>query len=81
LSTFLGIFVGGLQIGIIVGLAMGGIVAFTNLLGTILPFILTRFRLDPAVASSPLITTIADATGLMIYFSIATAFIRAGFFG
>lgn len=81
LSTFLGIFVGGFYIGIIVGLAMCGIVLVANLLGTILPFLLTKVKLDPAVASSPLITTIADATGLLIYFSIAAAFIRAGLVG
>jgi Mg/Co/Ni transporter MgtE len=34
-------------------------------------FRFTRFGLDPAVASSPLITTIVDAVGLLIYFSTA----------
>ncbi len=43
-----------------------------NLFGALLPFVLTRLRFDPAVASSPLITTVADAAGLLLYFSIAT---------
>lgn len=43
-----------------------------NIIGALMPFLLTRFRLDPAVASNPLITTIADAAGPIIYFSLAT---------
>ena len=71
-SFVLGYFRGGLEVGLIVGLSMLGIVVFTNLVGTMLPFLLTRLNLDPAVASSPLITTVADASGLFLYFSIAT---------
>ena len=70
-SWLLGFWRGGVQIGIVVGLTMVAIVLISNLVGMTLPYILTRFKLDPAVASSPLITTIADALGLLIYFSIA----------
>jgi len=72
-SGGLGLFRGGWEIGLIVGLSMVGIVVVANLIGTILPFILTKFNIDPAVASSPLITTVADISGLIIYFSIASA--------
>jgi len=51
---------------------MAGIVLVTNLLGAGLPFILSSLRMDPAVASSPLVTSIADVVGLAIYFSIAS---------
>ena len=78
-STFLGLFVGSFALGLVVGFSMAAIVLVANLVGTLLPFILTKFKLDPAVASSPLITTIADASGLLIYFGIATAFIQAGY--
>jgi magnesium transporter len=71
-GAILGYFRGGAEIGAIVGLSMLFIVLITNLVGVLLPFVLTRLRLDPAVASSPLITTIADASGLLIYFTIAT---------
>lgn len=71
-TWILGLFRGGLQIGVVIGLAMVSIVVVTNLIGVILPFVLTKLRLDPAVASSPLITSVADAAGLLIYFSIAT---------
>lgn len=60
-------------IGMIVGLSMMAIVIVANLFGVILPFALTRFKMDPAVASSPLITSLMDAIGLLIYFSIAAA--------
>ena len=71
---FLGAFRGGALIGVIIGLTMLAIVVTANLVGVILPFILTRLRLDPAVASSPLITTIMDAIGLLTYFTIARMF-------
>ncbi len=76
-SGVLGIFRGGWEIGLVVALSMVAIVLVANLIGTILPFILTRFNIDPAVASSPLITTIADVSGLLIYFSIAAAILPA----
>jgi len=71
-SAILGLFRGGIEIGLIVGLTMFFVVILTNLLGVLLPFILTRLRIDPAVASSPLITTMADASGLLVYFTIAS---------
>lgn len=76
-SAILGIFRGGWEIGLIVGLSMVAIVLVANLIGAILPFLLTKFNIDPAVASSPLITTIVDVTGLLIYFSIAALVLQA----
>jgi magnesium transporter len=43
-----------------------------------LPFLLTRFGFDPATASAPLITSIADICGVLIYFSIATWYLDIG---
>ncbi len=71
-SSFLGFFKADLTVGLIVGLAMFCIILVANLIGTSIPFILTKAKVDPAVASSPLIATIADAVGLLIYFFIAT---------
>jgi magnesium transporter len=68
----LGYWRGGVEVAFIVGLTMLSLVIIANLVGVGLPFLLTRLRLDPAVASSPLITTVVDAVGLLIYFSIAT---------
>ncbi len=72
----LGLFRGGFAIGLVVGTTMMAIVIISNIIGVILPFALTRLKLDPAVASSPLITSIADATGLIVYFSIADFFLK-----
>jgi magnesium transporter len=55
-----------------VALTMVSTVLFGSLIGMSLPFILTKFRLDPATASAPLITSIADIGGVLIYFGIAT---------
>ena len=57
--------------GLVVFLSMAGIVLVSNLIGASLPFLLNKLRLDPAVASSPLITSVADVAGLSIYFFIA----------
>ena len=41
-----------------------------------LPLTLRRLRIDPAVVSAPLITTLVDGTGLIIYFEIAKFILR-----
>jgi magnesium transporter len=43
-----------------------------SIIGLLTPFIFTKLKLDPATASAPLITSIADITGVLIYFSIAS---------
>lgn len=68
----LGLWRGDVRIGVVVGASMAVIVLATNLFGMLLPFVLTKLRQDPTVASSPLVTTLADVMGLFIYFSIAT---------
>ncbi len=62
---------GGPTVGLVVALSMAAISLWSNLLGSLLPIILTKFKLDPAVISSPLLTTVVDSTGLLIYFSLA----------
>ena len=62
---------GGPQVGLIVGLSMVMITLWSNLLGGLLPIALTKFKLDPAVISGPLLTTVVDSTGLLIYFMLA----------
>jgi magnesium transporter len=68
----IGIMRGGDTLAIVVALSMVTIVLFGSLLGMCLPFILERFKVDPATASAPLVTTLIDASGVVIYFSIAT---------
>jgi len=59
------------KITLIVGVSMVTIVFVSNAFGALLPFVLSRFHVDPASASTPLITSIMDVLGLIIYFSIA----------
>ena len=58
-------------IGLVVGASAFVIVLWAALVAALLPLLLKRLGLDPAVVSTPLITTIVDGTGLFIYFSIA----------
>lgn len=71
----IGIMRGGDAIAIVVAVSMISIVLFGSLLGMCLPFVLNRLGWDPATASAPLVTTLIDASGVIIYFSIATAFL------
>ncbi len=64
---------GGWDVAMAVGLTMFVVVLIGSLVGMSLPFLLSRLRLDPATASGPLVTTISDATGVLIYFTIASA--------
>lgn len=75
-SSLLGLFRGGFEIGLVVGLTMVLIVMLTDIIGAALPYLLTRLGLDPAVASSPLIASMADAMGLFIYFTVARVVLK-----
>ena len=65
-------------IALVVGLSMVAIVVVANGFGALLPFALRRLRIDPAVASNPLITSIMDVLGLVVYFAVAVAVLSAG---
>ncbi len=73
--SVIGIVRAGPEIALVVALSMVCIVIIGSLIGMTLPFVLTRLKLDPATASAPLITSIADASGVVIYFALATAFL------
>ncbi len=71
----IGIFRGGPDVAFVVALTMLIVVLFGSLIGMSLPFVLQRVGVDPATASAPLVATIADAGGVIIYFGIATVFL------
>jgi magnesium transporter len=73
-----GVYRGGTGLALVVGLTMLAVVVVGSLIGMSLPFLLTRFRLDPATASAPLVTSIADITGVVVYFTIATWHLGSG---
>lgn len=62
---------GTFEVAVTVAVSMAAIVLTANLIGMSFPFILSKIGIDPAVASAPLIATLTDVTGLVIYFSIA----------
>ncbi|MDX9811061.1 MAG: magnesium transporter [Bacteroidales bacterium] len=49
-----------------------------SLIGLTIPFIFTKLKIDPATASAPLITSMADITGVWIFFSIASKYLGLG---
>ncbi len=63
---------GGPDIAAVAAISMATVVVIGSLVGMSLPFLLSRLRLDPATASAPLVTSIADLSGVLVYFSIAT---------
>ncbi|MEX1056501.1 MAG: magnesium transporter, partial [Natronospirillum sp.] len=69
----LGAWRGGQDIALIVAASMVTVVIMGSMIGMSLPFMLNRLGWDPAAASAPLVTSIADVVGVLIYFSIATA--------
>ncbi|EKO3890514.1 magnesium transporter [Vibrio metschnikovii] len=70
--SMLGLWRGGPEIALVVAITMQIVVIVGSVVGMSLPFILSKLKFDPASASAPLITTIADAVGVIIYFSVAT---------
>lgn len=70
--AILGYIRGDMMVALVLALSMTAIVLVGCLIGLSLPFILNRMRLDPASASAPLVTSICDATGVILYLFIAS---------
>ncbi|HYK71797.1 MAG TPA: magnesium transporter [Pseudoneobacillus sp.] len=62
-------------LGMVVGCSLFLTLIIGTLAGTIIPIILFKLKIDPAVASGPLITTLNDIFSLIIYFSLAQMFL------
>jgi magnesium transporter len=67
----------GTQLSAVVALAILAICTWANTIGSLIPLVVHRFKVDPALVSAPLITTLVDATGLAIYLLIAKALLSA----
>jgi magnesium transporter len=67
----------GVELSAVVGLTILVIVTWANSVGAIIPLVAQRFKIDPALVSAPLITTLVDATGLAIYLMIAKVLLTA----
>jgi magnesium transporter len=58
-------------LGAVVGIAMCGNMTLAAVVGTFLPLLAVKFRIDPAVASGPFVTTSIDVLGVTLYFLTA----------
>lgn len=59
------------MIGLTVSLTLIATIVIAKLVGSILPMLATKLKLDPTIMSAPLLTTIVDSFSLVIYFTIA----------
>jgi magnesium transporter len=59
-----------MAISITVSISLLSVIIFAALFGTFIPLILEKYKIDPALATGPFITTINDILGLLIYFLI-----------
>jgi magnesium transporter len=65
------------DLSIVVSIALITVIIFASLLGTITPLILEKFKIDPALATGPFVTTINDIIGLTVYFSLGRILLGA----
>ena len=72
LGVVAGLFYGNLVLALIIGISLFLTLSISTVVGAIIPIVIHKMNIDPAIASGPFITTINDALGLLIYFSIAT---------
>ncbi|NLI73788.1 MAG: magnesium transporter [Euryarchaeota archaeon] len=70
--SLIGLERGGPEVALIVSLTMVIVILMGSLIGMSLPFLMARLNIDPATASAPLVTSIADISGVFIYFTMAT---------
>lgn len=68
-----GLWLGNFIMGIVIGIALNLVILQATLFGGLIPFLLKRADIDPALASGPFITTFNDILGLLIYLVIITA--------
>lgn len=65
---------GNFALSLIVAASLFITLSFSTVTGAVVPVIITKLNLDPAIASGPFITTLNDILGLIVYFTIATTF-------
>lgn len=61
------------QLSITVSVSLLAVIIFAAFFGTFVPLVLNKYKIDPALATGPFITTINDIFGLLIYFFIGLA--------
>jgi len=64
------------NVGVVVCISLPLVSVWANFLGAALPLLAVRLRQNPAITSVPLMTTIIDSTGLLIYFYVAVFYLQ-----
>ena len=59
-----------------VSISLMAVIIFAALFGTFIPLVLDKYKIDPALATGPFITTVNDVLGLFIYFMIGKLFLN-----
>ena len=63
------------QLGITVSMSLLIVILFAATAGSLIPLIMNRFNIDPALATGPFVTTLNDIIGLFIYFTVGTVLV------
>jgi magnesium transporter len=63
-------------LGLTVGISMAGVIMVASLMGTLIPVAFQRLGIDPAVSSGPFVTIANDISGIIIYLSISSVFLK-----
>lgn len=63
----------GFGVALVVAFTLPVVVIWSTTVATVIPILADRYKIDPTVISGPMIATIVDASGLLIYFSLAKA--------
>jgi len=64
--------------GVVVGVAMGITILVAATMGSLVPLIFHRIKVDPAIATGPFVSMTNDVIGLFIYFGLATLLLQLG---
>ena len=76
--SIIGYFRGDATLSLVLALSMMSVVMIGCVIGMSLPFLLSKLGFDPATASAPLITSVCDASGVILYLFIASKFLNLG---
>ena len=63
-------FYGNSTLGFVVSISLFVVIVFAGIFGTLIPLILNKYKIDPALATGPFVTTLNDVLGLFIYFTV-----------
>lgn len=66
---------GNIRVGFILGGALIGNILWSGLAGTLVPYFLSRMKMDPAISAGPLLTTTTDVIGFALFLGLATLFL------